>query len=104
MQGGLVSNPSTCPIALGSTLEVSMAADLYQRLSQALEEEDTLIVLDGSDVERVDAAGLQLLLAFVREAEARQAKWHWEAVPAVLSSAAHRLGLAQALQLETAAG
>lgn len=55
--------------------------------------------LDGTAVERVDTAALQLLLAFRREATARGCAPAWQGVSTVMREAADVLGLAQVLEL-----
>ncbi len=52
-------------------------------------------LLDARQVQRVDSAGLQLLLAFARTVGARHLQW--EGVPAALHAEAHALGLLEAL-------
>lgn len=87
-------------VALGTMLEVSMAAELYGRLAEALAEGVKAIELDGSELERVDGAGLQLLLAFMQEAERQQVDCSWAESPAMLVDAARLLGMDSALKLQ----
>ena len=56
---------------LPDTLNIATVTELYPRLNAALEVGEA-ITLRAEVVGRVDAAGVQLLLAFVREAQARQ--------------------------------
>lgn len=61
------------------------------------------IVLDGSQVERVDTAALQLLVLFRRELDARGGTLGWHGTSDALNEAAGLLGLAQLLNLPAAA-
>lgn len=84
---------------------VDMAADcriadvgqLHRQLRVALDASQ--IVLDGSTVDRVDTAALQLLVVFQREAQKRGRQVSWAGVSAPLHDAASQLGLAQTLAL-----
>jgi ABC-type transporter Mla MlaB component len=56
-------------------------------------------VLDGSEVKRIDAAGLRLLLAFMNERRAAGSVIAWRGTSGVLSKAAQKLGLTAAMHL-----
>jgi ABC-type transporter Mla MlaB component len=56
------------------------------------------VTLDAGEV-RVDAAALQLVLAFVRDRKARGLATEWRAIAEPLSDAARRLGLHGSLEL-----
>jgi phospholipid transport system transporter-binding protein len=62
------------------------------------------VLVDGSAVERVDTAGLQLLLAFVQHQATQGRKVSWTSASDALDRAAARLGLAASLHLPGAAG
>ena len=55
--------------------------------------------LDGSAVQRIDAAGLRLLLAFMNERRAAGSVIVWRGTSRVLSNAAQELGLTAAMRL-----
>jgi anti-anti-sigma regulatory factor len=57
------------------------------------------VVVDGSAVERIDTAGLQLLVAFARRQKEAGRRLHWEAASPALLSGSARLGLNEALGL-----
>lgn len=63
-------------IKIGERFTVSQAQQIYLQLMQALVEEKPLSV-DLSDVQRIDTAGLQLLLRFSEEAQRLQLPLHW---------------------------
>jgi phospholipid transport system transporter-binding protein len=84
-----ISMPADCRIA-----EVS---GMHRQLREAVDASQ--IVLDGSTVDRVDTAALQLLVVFQREASKRGNSVTWAGVSAPLQDAANQLGLAQTLAL-----
>ncbi len=86
-------------VQLEPALDIAHAGELKAILSASPEDCEEL-VFDAQAVERVDAAGLQLLLAFVRQCEARPMTVSWASVSATLMDGASGLGLAQALQLQ----
>jgi ABC-type transporter Mla MlaB component len=57
---------------------------------------------DGSAVQRIDRAGMQLLLAFIRERRAARAAVTWSGVLPALLAAARSLGLTTAMKLPAA--
>jgi len=81
-------------IKIGDRFTVGQAQQYYLQLMQALVEEQPLFV-DLSDVQRIDTAGLQLLLRFSEEAQRLQVPLHWgpvsEAVKTALSLSAINL-------------
>ncbi len=85
-------------IHLAGRLEVASVAELKQEMDRALRSGGT-VQLNGSGVERADAAALQLLLAFWRESEAVGVAVAWQnPSPALLHSAAV-IGIAGLIQL-----
>lgn len=79
-------------LVLDSILDVSRAQALYRTLDQALGQ-SAPIVMDGSRVERVDTAAVQMLAAFGRAAHERGLKLKWQAPSAALRQAVDLLGL-----------
>ena len=78
-------------ITLGAQVDISMASMLYQQLSSALDTEQTP-VLDGSQTERIDTAGIQILMAFRIQAERQGRDWEWVNRPGCLEEAESLLG------------
>jgi len=62
------------------------------------------VVVDGSAVERVDTAGLQLLVALVRRQQQAGRRIEWKAASPELLKCGERLGLIEALGLTGGAG
>jgi ABC-type transporter Mla MlaB component len=89
---------SSGPVALASNSTVKDAVALKQTLL-ALKTSPDPIVLDGSAVERVDTATLQLLCAFVRERLGSDKEVSWHAPSAALREASKLLGLTELLCL-----
>jgi phospholipid transport system transporter-binding protein len=58
-------------------------------------------VLDGSAVQRIDKAGVQLLVAFIRERRAAHTAVGWSAASPALLEAARSLGLTKAMKIPT---
>lgn len=89
---------SDSPTDCGEQFDISAVADLYAVLSDALDRGQP-VVLDGSRVGRIDTAGVQMLTAFIREAQGKGIRVDWQGTTEVLCEAAQRLGLAQQLAL-----
>lgn len=86
------------PIELGTDIGIERASDLKDQLLGQLETGRS-VVLDGSQVERVHGASLQLLAAFVREREEAGRKTRIDAPSPALVDAARVLALTTALGL-----
>ena len=87
------------PIVLSSpTIRTvtSLQAELAERL-----DDSGAIQIDGSGVDRVDTAALQLLAVFVRDVRAEAREVEWIGSSAGLRKAANGLGLNTALGLDS---
>ena len=73
-------------------------AAVYTELQQLLEQ-DVRVELDFEDVDVVDTAALQLLVAFTKEAHKRGVSISWQQPSAALFRSAELLGLSQELGL-----
>ncbi|MGJ8670410.1 MAG: STAS domain-containing protein [Oceanococcus sp.] len=87
-------------VVLDASLDIAHAAKAKEQLEAALVN-DGDITLDGSAVERVDAAGLQLLGSYFKHCQQQKRVCTWSASSDVLQHSAAGLGLAQALQLKS---
>ena len=85
-------------VALGDTLTIEQVAAMHAELGRHLGA--TSIALDAGALQRIDAAGLQLLAAFMRTADGHGTKVEWRAPSPVLRDGARRLGLAGTLRLD----
>jgi anti-anti-sigma regulatory factor len=88
-------------VALGALCTLREALPLKAQLEDGLALARD-IELDGAGVERIDCAGLQLLVAFVRELDARRLAVRWSGTSPVLQRAARQVGLEAALALPVA--
>jgi len=83
-------------LVFAPVLDIVGARSLYAQLSEVLRDGGTP-VLDASRVERVDAAALQLLAAFCRNARDAGHNPRWHAASPALCEAATLLGLQETL-------
>jgi phospholipid transport system transporter-binding protein len=84
-------------LGIPADFRIADVTDMHRQLSDALDA--TQIALDGSAVDRIDTAALQLLVVFQREVQKRGNQMNWAGVSAPLHDAASQLGLAQILAL-----
>lgn len=85
-------------IACGEVLDISHATAFQQELKTALGK-GVEVVLDGAEIERIDAAALQLCAAFFHDAIARKVQVKWLSPSEPLIRAAGLLGLKTQLGL-----
>lgn len=85
-------------IDCGNSLDISVAGEFHQKLKSALGQGGE-VVLEASDLSRVDAASLQLLTALFRDAAARKVTTKWRSPSESLVKAASLLGLSGQLSL-----
>ncbi|GAB2563670.1 STAS domain-containing protein [Dyella jejuensis] len=96
-KGDAVAVKGEARVGMPADCRIADVSDLHRQLREALDA--SRIVLDGSAVERVDTAALQLLVAFQRDAGTRGCPVSWAGASAPLRDAAVQLGVAQALAL-----
>jgi len=85
-------------VQFGGCLDVASAASLKGELSKILRRKPPFD-LDGSAVEKIDAAGLQVLLSFLAESRNRDSDFQWIAASESLKSASRLSGLGADLGL-----
>jgi len=85
-------------VEFGDTLDISKAAEFHQQLQSALGKGGE-VVLDASELGRIDAASLQLCVAFFADAAARKVTAKWHSPSEALVRSASLLGLSQQLGL-----
>jgi anti-anti-sigma regulatory factor len=90
--------PGETRVVLGSVLDVAQARMLYDKLDGALAAAEPF-ALDGAAVDRVDAAALQLLVAFSRAARDAGLALRWQEASPALRDAAALLDLAGLLEM-----
>lgn len=84
-------------IKLSDVQDISQVGELHKRLSSLLNETD--IIFDGADVERIDTASLQLLTSVFMHAETYGSNVSWQSSSDALKQSAKLLGLTQILRL-----
>ena len=89
-------------VNLDEVLVISGASDLQDLLREAVED-GAVVVLDGSRVAQVDTSALQILSAFVRDADTLGFSVEWKAPSEALRFSAGLLGLTEGLSLPAAA-
>ncbi len=92
------SNAEARLVALGEDLRVAHAAAAFETLAAAAN--GGIVAIDASQVARVDAAGLQALVAGLARLRAAGIQWRWQEVSATLSTAVGLAGLGAALALK----
>jgi ABC-type transporter Mla MlaB component len=85
-------------VALANACKLTEVGKLYGELKQALAG-PRRVVLDATDVRGMDTAAMQLLNAFIREAQARRIAVEWREAKGALTRDAKTLGLTGRLQL-----
>jgi anti-anti-sigma regulatory factor len=88
----------TTVIACEGGLDIAVAQELYRRLEEALAAARP-VVLEAAQVERADAAVLQLLWVFFQEAHTRGIAVQWRQPAPALRHAARLLDLTAGLAL-----
>ena len=84
-------------VSLGEDLRIGRAREIVQLLGDACTAKS--IEIDAAQVERIDAAGLQALVAGLARLRAAKVTWRWHGASPTLSAAAALAGLAAALEL-----
>ena len=88
------------PIVLEAVITIAEAATLKDQLLPHINRKGD-VYMDGSGVQSVDTAGLQVLLAFVRTLQGHGAVVHWTGVSESLLGMAELLGVASHIGLRT---
>ncbi|WP_198264856.1 STAS domain-containing protein [sulfur-oxidizing endosymbiont of Gigantopelta aegis] len=86
-------------ITFDDTLDITMAANYFEKLTDMLNQHKS-IMLNGGDVDRIDGAGLQLLVAFFKAAESLHVTVKWQACSDILKNSAKISGLSGSLALD----
>ena len=94
----MVSDSVCHPIVLPVELDVERVEELRDALVRALAA--PAIALDGTQVQRIDAAGVQLLCALVLAAERRGVALTWTAVSPTLVTGVALHGVAGVVRLD----
>jgi anti-anti-sigma factor len=90
-------------VVLNESLDIASIEPLFRQLESALTAKQSTLLLDAGQVSRIDAAALQLLAVFCREARTQGFSVRWQNPSSALSRAAHWIGLTDWLELKNAA-
>jgi len=90
-------------VCLSDSLDIATIEPLLRLLETALAAKQSALVLDAGQVGRVDAAALQLLAVFCREARTQGYSVRWKNPSGALLRAAEWIGLADWLEIKNAA-
>ena len=89
-------------IVLDKHLNIGEAKNLHAKLEKSLFEAQH-VILDASQVEEVDTASIQLLISFVKSAQASNLNVSWKETSKIFNKHATLLGACELLQLDTTA-
>jgi len=90
-------------VVLEGSLGIAEAETMHQTLSRVLDAHVD-VSIESEDLSRVDAAGAQLIYAFVKEAQSRSIAITWKSVSDALRETATRLGFVDAMDFASADG
>ncbi len=85
--------------SLGEAIVIANVQVWHEKMLAAISDQDE-IILDGCEIEHIDGTGLQLLVAFMKEAVARNVSISWRSASDVLRQNATQLGLTEILGLD----
>ncbi|HIJ21874.1 MAG: STAS domain-containing protein [Gammaproteobacteria bacterium] len=86
--------------SLGEQLVISTVGKLRAEwMDQIMADTESPVVLDGGEVQSIDTAGLQLVVALIRELGEDGVSWQWSASSDTLKSSAEQLGMSKMLSL-----
>jgi anti-anti-sigma regulatory factor len=86
-------------LVLPDSLGIADVGDFHAQLASRLVETGA-VSIDGSAVENIDGAGVQLLAAFIKDMVSKSSVITWIGASEALRRAATRLGVCGALQLD----
>lgn len=86
-------------LELPSSLTIADVGEIYALLRDALQQ-DAEVTLDGSSVDVIDGAGIQLLAALFKEASEKQLTIRWSGASDPVVQAAAQMGLSSVLMLD----
>jgi len=90
-------------VTLAADLRIGAVQELAERLRGCLDGVGT-VALDGSAVEQLDTAGVQLLAVFARQLREQDTPLAWQGASAALRDGAALLGLGEVLGLDGGQG
>lgn len=86
-------------VACGDVLDISVVGQKHTEFKNALESKQAIEIAAG-ELQRIDGAGIQMLVALFRQAEQDQLEINWKGKSESLLEAASLLGLQKQLHLD----
>ncbi|MFK5894262.1 MAG: STAS domain-containing protein [Pseudomonadota bacterium] len=93
-------NEHISEIIFDEVLDITMALQYHEQLNQLLNDQKQ-ITLNAEKIERIDGAGLQLIVAFVIAADKLNMKVTWTGVSEIFKKNANILGVTDILELNS---
>ena len=84
-----------------SVQDISSFSEIHEEMKTLFKNEK--VILSAENVERIDAASLQLILSFIGEAQINNVDIAWRSPSDAISNSAKLLGMEEALQLNNIA-
>lgn len=85
-------------LVLDASITIADVAEYHGRLKTYVAQTGSLVV-DGSNIEMIDGAGLQLLAAFTRELDKNDCSIQWDGVSDTLRRSAMQMGIDESLHI-----
>jgi len=86
---------------LQSVQDISAVAELHEELKTLFKHEK--VILDVSNIERIDTTSLQLLYAFIEEAKVNNVEVAWRSPSEAMTNSVNLLGMEEVLHLSNVA-
>ena len=78
--------------------EISSVTEVHEQMKKLFK--NNKVILNGENVERIDAVSLQLILSFIQEAKINDVEVSWNSPSIAISNSAKLLGMEDVLQLK----
>ncbi len=91
-------NEEISEITFDEILDITVVFQYHEKLNQLLNEQK-IIHLNAEKIERIDGAGLQLLIAFIVSAEKLNLQVSWSGVSQSFKDGANILGVTESLNI-----
>lgn len=78
--------------------DISSVTEVHEQMKKLFK--NNKVILNGENVERIDAVSLQLILSFIQEAKINDVEVSWRSPSIAISNSAKLLGMEDVLQLK----
>ena len=93
-------NDKTSEIVFDKTLDITKVFDFHKQLNEHLNDKKE-ILLNAEQIEKIDGAGMQLILAFIISAEKLNLQVSWSGTSDAFNESAKILGVTKSLMFNT---